>query len=110
MAYEPLYFPQHTTRHGLSVDEWDVAIDKCKTPFGRRVIVYVRHRASGRVANDSVVGDRLTKRDLDTHAARLIEKLVKSLTSLGPEIESTATKLRHQQLENGSPVVWGCIA
>ena len=80
MVNEPLYDAHNPKDYGLSPAEWDVAIDKCKTPFERRVVVHVRHRASGRSASDTVVGGRLTKRDLNIHAAQLIAKLVESLS------------------------------
>ena len=77
---EPLYHAHDPSAFGLSPDEWEIAIDKFKTPFGRRVVVHVRHRASGRTARDTVVGGRLTKRDLNKHATRLIAELVASLS------------------------------
>ena len=77
---EPLYDAFDPSEFGLSPSEWEVSIDKCKTPFGRRVIVHVRNRHTGRTANDSVVGGRLTKRELQTHATRMIKELVKALS------------------------------
>ena len=64
---------------GLPPSEWEVAIDKFKTPFGRRVVVGVRKISSGRELTDSVVGSRLTKRDLDRHAAELVAQLSSQL-------------------------------
>lgn len=77
---EPLYDCFDPREFGLSPSEWDVAVEKFKTPFGRRVVVYVRHRKTGREAQDTVVGGRLTKNELNKHAVRLIAKLVESLS------------------------------
>ena len=57
---------------------WEVAIDKFKTPFGRRVVVEVSN-PKGRRMKDTVVGSQLTKRDLDRHAARLVSQLASEL-------------------------------
>jgi hypothetical protein len=36
--------------------DWDIDIDLRKTPFGRRVVVRLTHRPTGRTAEDTVVG------------------------------------------------------
>ena len=65
---------------GLPASDWEVAIDKRKDPLGgrRMVMVAVRHRASGRKLTDSVAG-RLSKRDLNNHAEKLVRQLSEQL-------------------------------
>ena len=79
MANDPIYLEENAVRFGLSPQEWDIAVDKFKTPFGRRVVVHVRCRATGETRKNTVVGSHLSKRDLDVHAQKLVSKLVRSM-------------------------------
>jgi hypothetical protein len=54
--------------------DWDIDVDFRKPPLGRRVVVRLTHRPTGRTAEDTVVGG-LRKSDRDYWAAVLIRKL-----------------------------------
>ncbi|MEM7478603.1 MAG: hypothetical protein AAF483_26770 [Planctomycetota bacterium] len=76
-ALDHHYCSELAAKHGLPAN-WEVAIDKFKTPFGRRVVVGVRNKKTGASLTDTAVGN-LTKRDLDRHATAMIAKLAKEL-------------------------------
>lgn len=77
----------------LPASDWEVAVGKFKTPFGRRVVVGVRHKPSGRQLCDTVVGANLSKRDLDQHAARLVSELA---ARLGYQNSGSKKQKRHK--------------
>ncbi len=78
--FDHLLSSELATVFRLPASDWEVAVDKRKDPIGggRMVIVAVRHRASGRKLTDSVAG-RLSKRELNDHAEKLVRKLSEQL-------------------------------
>jgi hypothetical protein len=59
--------------------DWEMDIDFCKSPFGRRVVVRVTHRATGRTAEEAVVGTGLRKSDRDRWANELLGRLARRM-------------------------------
>ncbi len=72
--FEPLYLPECAGQVGLDNSRWEVAIDKRKLSGGRRVVVWVRDRKSGRCLVDAA-GGRITKSELDRLATRIAVEL-----------------------------------
>ena len=75
-----LYCSDVAAGFGLPPSDWEVAIDKRKAPIGgdRMVVVGVKHLPTGRKLTDSVAG-RLSKRDLNDHAVKLVKALSERL-------------------------------
>lgn len=73
--HEPTYAPECAEQVGLDGDRWEVAIDKHKYSGGRRVVVWVRNKNSGKHLVDAA-GGRITKDELDRHARRIAIELV----------------------------------
>jgi hypothetical protein len=68
--HEPFYLSEFAEEVGLDENRWDVAISKQKGTGGRKVIVWVRDKKTGKVLVDAVSG-RLTKGELDRYAQEL---------------------------------------
>lgn len=64
--------------------DWDTDVDFRKTPFGRRVVVRLTHRPTGRTAEDTVVGG-LRKSDRDRWVAVLLRRLALRMGVALPE-------------------------
>jgi hypothetical protein len=64
--------------------DWDIDVDFRKTPFGRRVVVRLTHRPTGRTAEDTLVGG-LRKSDRDCWAAVLIRRFARRMGVTPPE-------------------------
>lgn len=73
---EPLYLPECAEHVGLDGNRWDVAIEKRKLTGGRRIVVWVRDRKTGRALVDAA-GGPVTKGELDRVATRIAVELAK---------------------------------
>ena len=78
MRHEPYYDPELPLRLGLDTERFDVAVDKRKGTGGRKVIVWVRDKKSGRHLVDAASG-RMTKEELDRQAQRIAWELAERL-------------------------------
>jgi hypothetical protein len=63
--------------------DWAIDIDFRKTPFGRRVVVRLTHRPTGRTAADTEVGG-LRKSDREYWAEMLVRRLAQQLGATPP--------------------------
>ena len=78
--YEPIYSNEFAELVGLDENRWDVAINKQKGTGGRKVIVWVRDKKTGKVLVDAMSG-RLTKGELDRYAQKLAIELADRLAN-----------------------------
>jgi hypothetical protein len=72
--------------------DWDIDVDFCKSPFGRRVVVRLTHRPTGRTLEDTVVGSGLRKSDRDRWAADLVRRLARRM-GIAPASQPTAPQV-----------------
>lgn len=75
---EPYFEAELPLHFGLDTERFDVAVEKRKGTGGRKVVVWVRDRESGRHLVDAASG-RMTKAELDRHAERIARELAKRL-------------------------------
>ncbi len=80
MKREPFY----DTALPLQFGRFDVAVDKSKGTGGRKVMVWVRDKKSGKYLVDAASG-RFTKEELDHHAQRIASELTKRLLDGGTD-------------------------
>lgn len=78
MRHEPYYDSELPLRFGLDTERFEVAVDKRKETGGRKVLVWVRDKKSGRHLVDAA-GGRMTKEELDRHAQRIACELAERL-------------------------------
>jgi hypothetical protein len=81
---EPFYDTELPLQFGLDTERFDVAVDKSKGTGGRKVIVWVRDKKSGKHLVDAASG-RFTKEVLDHHARRIASELTKRLLDGGTD-------------------------
>ena len=74
-SIDHLYCSSAAKDYGLPAADWQVAVGKFKSPFGRRVVVGVRNLRTNKTLTDTVVGANLSKRDLDRQAIELVKKM-----------------------------------
>lgn len=80
--HEPYYDSELPLRFGLDTERFDVAVDKRKGISGRKVIVWVRDKKSGRHLVDAA-GGRMTKEALERQAQRIACELAERLRDGG---------------------------
>ncbi len=78
MRQEPFYETALPLQFSLDTERFEVAGDKRKGTGGRKVIVWVRDKKSGRHFVDAASG-RMTKEELDRHAERIACELATRL-------------------------------
>jgi hypothetical protein len=71
--------------------DWDIDIDLRKTPFGRRVVVRLTHRPTGRTVEDTVVGG-LYRSDRYRWVAYLVRRLAQRM-GITPREKITAPQV-----------------
>jgi hypothetical protein len=81
---EPFYDTALSLQFGLDTERFDVAVDKSKGTGGRKVIIRVHDKKSGRHLVDAASG-RMTKEALDRHAERIACELAKRLLDGGTQ-------------------------
>jgi len=84
MKQEPFYDRALSLQFGLDTERFDVAVDKSKGTGGRKVMVWVRDKKSGKYLVDAASG-RFTKEELDHHAQRIASELTKRLLDGGTQ-------------------------
>ena len=75
---EPFYDSELPLQFGLDAELFDIAVEKCKGTGGRKVIVWVREKKSGRHLVEAATG-RLTKGELNRLAQRIARELANQL-------------------------------
>ena len=70
--HQPIYLSEFAELVGLDENRWDVAISKQKGTGGRKVIVWVRDKKTGKVLVNAVSG-RMTKGELGYYLEDAVE-------------------------------------
>lgn len=84
MRHEPYYDSELPLRFRLDTERFDTAVDKRKGTCGRKVIVWVRDKKSGRTFVGAASG-RMTKEELDRQAQRIACELAERLLNGGTQ-------------------------